>query len=167
MFAFAVWDETHRRLLLARDRIGVKPLHYAVVNGAIVFGSEIKSLLVDPSVPRDWSPEAIDAYLTLLYVPAPDTIFTAIRKLPPAHVLVAEAGRVQVSRYWDLHFRGHSGNVDERTWLEPLEAELREAVRLRLISDVPLGAFLSGGIDSSLVVALMKETSAAPSSRPR
>lgn len=162
MFAFAVWDETRRRLVLARDRIGVKPLHYALVDGAIVFGSEIKSVLLDPAVPRDWSPEAIDAYLTLLYVPAPDTVFSAIRKLPPAHVLVAEAGRVQVSRYWDLHFRGDQGDPDERAWLEPLEAELREAVGLRLVSDVPLGAFLSGGIDSSLVVALMAETSASP-----
>jgi asparagine synthase (glutamine-hydrolysing) len=162
MFAFAVWDAPRRRLLLARDRVGVKPLHYAVLNDGIVFGSEIKSLLVDPAVPRAWSPEAIDAYLALLYVPAPLTIYRAIRKLPPGHVLVAEGGQVQLSRYWDLPFDTSGGPDAESAWREPLEAQLREAVALRLISDVPLGAFLSGGIDSSLVVAFMKETSAAP-----
>jgi asparagine synthase (glutamine-hydrolysing) len=162
MFAFAVWDAPRRRLLLARDRVGVKPLHYAVLNDGIVFGSEIKSLLVDPAVPRAWSPEALDAYLALLYVPAPLTIYRAIRKLPPGHVLVAEGGQVQLSRYWDLPFDTSGGPDAESAWREPLEAQLREAVALRLISDVPLGAFLSGGIDSSLVVAFMKETSAAP-----
>jgi asparagine synthase (glutamine-hydrolysing) len=162
MFAFAVWDAPRRRLLLARDRVGVKPLHYAVLNDGIVFGSEIKSLLVDPAVPRDWSPEALDAYLALLYVPAPLTIYRAIRKLPPGHVLVAEGGQVRLSRYWDLPFDTSGGPDAESAWREPLEAQLREAVALRLISDVPLGAFLSGGIDSSLVVAFMKETSAAP-----
>jgi asparagine synthase (glutamine-hydrolysing) len=162
MFAFAVWDAPRRRLLLARDRVGVKPLHYAVLNDGIVFSSEIKSLLVDPAVPRDWSPEALDAYLALLYVPAPLTIYRAIRKLPPGHVLVAEGGQVRLSRYWDLPFDTTGGPDGESAWREPLEAQLREAVALRLISDVPLGAFLSGGIDSSLVVAFMKETSAAP-----
>jgi len=98
MFAFAVWDASARRLLLARDRLGVKPLYYAEVPGCgIVFGSEIKSLLEDPEVPRAWRPEAIDAYLTLLYIPAPDTIYRAVKKLPPGHILVAEAGR-SVSR---------------------------------------------------------------------
>jgi asparagine synthase (glutamine-hydrolysing) len=162
MFAFAVWDAPRRRLLLARDRVGVKPLHYAVLDEGIVFGSEIKSLLVDPGVPREWSPEALDAYLALLYVPAPLTIYRAIRKLPPGHVLVAEGGAVRVSRYWDLSFDTTGGPDMESAWLEPLEAQLREAVGLRLISDVPLGAFLSGGIDSSLVVAFMRETSDTP-----
>ena len=95
MFAFAVWDATARRLLLARDRLGVKPLYYAEVPGGIVFGSEIKSLLEDPEVPREWRAEALDAYLTLLYVPAPDTIYRGIHKLPPAHVLVAERGTIR------------------------------------------------------------------------
>ena len=104
MFAFAVWDARERRLVLARDRVGVKPLYYAVLEDGLVFGSEIKSLLVDPAVPRDWSPEALDAYLALLYVPAPLTIYRAVHKLPPGHVLVAERGRVRVSRYWDLPF---------------------------------------------------------------
>ena len=162
MFAFAVWDARERRLVLARDRVGVKPLHYAVLDDGLVFGSEIKSLLVDPAVPRDWSAEALDAYLALLYVPAPLTIYRAVHKLPPGHVLVAEGGQVRLSRYWDLPFATEGAADAEEAWLAPLEAELREAVALRLISDVPLGAFLSGGIDSSLVVAFMKETSDAP-----
>jgi asparagine synthase (glutamine-hydrolysing) len=163
MFAFAVWDEARRRLLLARDRLGVKPLYYAELPGeGIVFGSEIKSLLEDPAVPRDWRPEAIDAFLTLLYVPAPDTIYRAVRKLPPAHVLVADASGIRISRYWDLAFTGDGQAAREEEYLEELDALLREAVGLRLISDVPLGAFLSGGIDSSTVVAYMKEASGTP-----
>jgi len=163
MFAFAVWDANARRLLLARDRLGVKPLYYAEVpGGGIVFGSEIKSLLEDPEVPRAWRPEAIDAYLTLLYIPAPDTIYRAVKKLPPGHILVAEAGQVRVSRYWDLQFTGDGNPAREEEYLEELDSLLREAVGLRLVSDVPLGAFLSGGIDSSTVVAYMKEASGAP-----
>jgi asparagine synthase (glutamine-hydrolysing) len=163
MFAFAVWDANQRRLLLARDRLGVKPLYYAELPGeGLVFGSEIKSLLEDPSVPRDWRPEAIDAYLTLLYVPAPGTVYRAVRKLPPAHVLVADGQGIRISRYWDLEFTGTGAAKREEEYLEELDALLREAVGLRLISDVPLGAFLSGGIDSSTVVAYMKEASGTP-----
>ncbi len=163
MFAFAVWDESSRRLLLARDRLGVKPLYYSEIPGrGLVFGSEIKALLEDGTVSRDWRPDAIDAYLTLLYIPAPDTVNRGIHKLPPGHVLVAENGRVRVSRYWDLQFTGDGAASDEETYLEELDWRLREAVGLRLISDVPLGAFLSGGIDSSVVVAYMKDVSATP-----
>ena len=163
MFAFAVWDARARRLLLARDRLGVKPLYYAHLPGqGVVFGSEIKALLQDADVPRDWRPEAIDAYLTLLYVPAPGTIYSAVQKLPPAHLLVAEQGSVRISRYWDLPFPGTGSEAREAEYLEELDALLREAVGLRLVSDVPLGAFLSGGIDSSTVVSYMKETSARP-----
>ena len=167
MFAFALWDERKRRLLLARDRVGVKPLHYAALAGSIVFGSEIKSLLQDPEVPRDWSPEAIDAYLTLLYIPAPATVFRAIKKLPPAHYLVAENGAITVRQYWDLEFGepaaepARRGRTEEQHLLD-IDQALRDAVRLRLISDVALGAFLSGGIDSSAVVLYMMETSDAP-----
>lgn len=161
MFAFAVWDAAHRRLLLARDRLGVKPLYYAELPGVgVVFGSEIKALLEDPEVGRAWRPEAIDTFLTLLYVPAPDTIYAGIKKLPPASVLVAERGQVTVSKYWDLEFTGQDTARSEEDYLEELDALLREAVGLRLISDVPLGAFLSGGIDSSAVVAYMKDASA-------
>src|SRR5882672_2551267 len=160
MFAFAVWDAAARRLLLARDRLGVKPLYYSELPGVgLVFGSEIKSLLEDPDVSREWRADAIDAYLTLLYVPAPDTIYRTIHKLPPGHVLVAEGGSVHVSRYWNLEFTGHGDPTREAAYLEELDALLRESIALRLISDVPLGAFLSGGIDSSVVVAYMKEVS--------
>ena len=162
MFAFALWDARERRLLLARDRLGVKPLYYAEIPGVgIVFGSEIKAVLEDPDVARDWQPEAIDAYLTLLYVPAPATVYSAIRKLPPAHVLVADRNGARLSRYWRLTFTGDGDATREEAYLEELDALLREAVSLRLISDVPLGAFLSGGIDSSTVVSYMKETSAS------
>jgi asparagine synthase (glutamine-hydrolysing) len=163
MFAFAVWDEPKRRLLLVRDRLGVKPLYYAELPGrGVVFGSEIKSLLEDPSVPRQWRADAIDAYLTLLYIPAPDTIYRGIHKLPPGHLLVAENGHARVSRYWDLEFTGDGDPAREDQYLEELDARLRESVGLRLISDVPLGAFLSGGIDSSIVVAYMKAVSDTP-----
>ena len=127
-----------------------------------MFGSEIKSLLEDPQVPREWRADAIDAYLTLLYIPAPDTIYRGIHKLPPAHVLVAERGRIRLSKYWDLEFTGDGDERREEEYLEELDAHLREAVRLRMISDVPLGAFLSGGIDSSTVVAYMVEASDKP-----
>ena len=163
MFAFAVWDAKARRLLLARDRLGVKPLYYAELpGGGLVFGSEIKSLLADPSVPRDWSPDALDSFLTLLYVPAPDTVYRGIQKLPPAHVLVAEHGTVRTKPYWDLEFTGTGDPAREDEYLEQLDALMRESVKLRLISDVPLGAFLSGGIDSSIVVSYMVDTSDSP-----
>jgi asparagine synthase (glutamine-hydrolysing) len=163
MFAFAVWDAPRRRLLLARDRVGVKPLYYAELPGrGIVFGSELKSLLEDPDVPRAWRPDAIDAYLTLLYVPAPATIYAGIHKLEPGHVLVAENGGVRVSRYWDLTFTGDGDPSREDEYLERLDALLADSVSLRQIADVPLGAFLSGGIDSSAVAAYMVETSARP-----
>ena len=162
MFAFAVWDARTRRLMLARDRLGVKPLYYAEVPGGLVFGSEIKSLLEDPQVPREWRADALDAYLTLLYIPAPDTIYRGIHKLPPAHVLIAERGQVRLAKYWDLEFTGEHDGRSEEDYLEELDAHLREAVQLRMISDVPLGAFLSGGIDSSTVVAYMVDASDKP-----
>jgi asparagine synthase (glutamine-hydrolysing) len=163
MFAFAVWDAPARRLLLARDRLGVKPLYYAELPGrGLVFGSELKALLEDPDVPRDWRADALDAYLTLLYVPAPATIYRGIHKLPPAHVLVAEHGTIRTSRYWDLTFTGDGDPGREADYLDQLDALLAESVRLRQVSDVPLGAFLSGGIDSSAVAAYMVETSQRP-----
>ena len=164
MFAFAVWDGRRHRLLLARDRVGVKPLYYCELPGrGLLFGSEIKSLLEEPATPREWRTDAIDAYLSLLYVPAPATIYRAIHKLPPGHILVAEGGRIRVSRYWQLEFTGAGDPArSEQDYLEELDHHLREAVRLRLMSDVPLGAFLSGGIDSSTVVAYMREETTRP-----
>src|SRR5438067_3898314 len=155
MFAFALWDEPKRRLLLVRDRLGVKPLYYSANAAGVTFGSELKSLLEDPDVPREWSAEAIDAYLALQYVPSPQTIYCGIWKLPAGHALVAERGRVTLRRYWDLTFTGDGDVSREDAYLEQLDALVNEAVRLRLVSDVPLGAFLSGGIDSSAVVAAM------------
>jgi len=160
MFAFALWDEPNRRLLLVRDRLGVKPLYYCVTSSGVLFGSEIKALLEDPEVPRDWSADALDAYLALTYVPCPQTIYRAVSKLPAAHLLVAERGRVSVRPYWDLQFSGGGNPAREEEYLEQLDALVSESVRLRLISDVPLGAFLSGGIDSSAVVAAMAGTCA-------
>src|SRR5581483_11753392 len=161
MFALAIWDDARRRLVLVRDRLGVKPLHYSVNPGGVTFGSEIKSLLEDPDVPRAWSAEALDAYLTLCYIPAPRTIYQNIWKLPAGHLLVAEDGRVRIRRYWDLTFTGDGDDAREAEYLDRLEALVDESVRLRLLSDVPLGAFLSGGIDSSLVVASMVRQSTA------
>ncbi len=155
MFAFGLWDEPRRRLLLVRDRLGIKPLYYAVTPTGITFGSEIKSLLEDPDVPKDWSGEALDAYLALLYVPGPQTIYRHIHKLPAGHLLVAEDGRASVRRYWDLTFTGDGDPARENEYLDRLDALVTEAVKIRLLSDVPLGAFLSGGIDSSTVVAAM------------
>jgi asparagine synthase (glutamine-hydrolysing) len=162
MFAFAAWNERQRTLLLARDRLGVKPLYYAVVDDGIVFGSEIKSLLADPAVPPDWDPEALDAYLALGYVPAPRTIFRRVAKLEPGHTLLVEGRRLHRQQYWDLEFTGKGDAAREDEYLDELDAWLAESVRLRLISDVPLGAFLSGGIDSSAVVSTMVRTSNAP-----
>jgi asparagine synthase (glutamine-hydrolysing) len=163
MFAFAIWDARARRLVLVRDRLGVKPLYYAALPGrGVVFGSELKALVEDPDVPREWSPEAIDAYLTLLYIPAPMTVYRGIHKLPPAHVLVAEKNGVRTFRYWDLEFGNGGREATEDEYLEQLDALLRESVALRQISDVPLGAFLSGGIDSTAVVSYMVETSPRP-----
>ena len=163
MFAFALWDAPDRRLMLARDRVGVKPLYYAEpADGSLIFASEIKSILEDPSVDRAWSAEALDAYLTLLYVPSPGTIYRHVRALPPGHVLVAERGHVRISRYWDLTFAGTGDPANEKAYLAALDALIRESVKMRLVSDVPLGAFLSGGIDSSAVVAYMSETSSSP-----
>jgi asparagine synthase (glutamine-hydrolysing) len=155
MFAIALWDERRRRLLLVRDRLGVKPLYYSVTRNGVIFGSELKALLQDPETPRAWNPEAVDAYLALQYVPCPRTIYHNVWKLPPGHLLTAENGRVRVARYWDLPFTGDGDPAREDEYLERLDALVTESVRLRMTSDVPLGAFLSGGIDSSLVVAAM------------
>ncbi len=154
MFALALWDGANRRLLLARDRLGKKPLHYAALAGRLVFGSEIKALLLAPGISRDLDPEALDDYLTHGYVLGPRTIFRDIRKLSPGHLLVWEAGHVRFERYWQVVVTGDDRRP-EGELVEELRALLRAAVRDRLMSDVPLGAFLSGGLDSSTVVALM------------
>ncbi|MGH9905980.1 MAG: asparagine synthase (glutamine-hydrolyzing), partial [Pyrinomonadaceae bacterium] len=155
MFAFAIWDEKARRLFIARDRAGKKPLYYTTTaHGTFVFGSELKALLEHPDVEREINPEALDAYFTLGYVPDPLSIFRNVYKLPPGHYLTFTDRQVTVKEYWDFEFQPTKSH-DEDVYVEELRALLDESVRLRLISDVPLGAFLSGGIDSSTVVGLM------------
>jgi asparagine synthase (glutamine-hydrolysing) len=156
MFAFAIWDDKKRELYIARDRVGKKPLYYTITPGqTLVFGSEIKSILEHPDVKREINLEALDAYFTLGYVPDPLSIFQSIYKLPPGHYLTFASGRVAIQQYWDFNFEPSESRRTEQDYLEELRALLDESVRLRLISDVPLGAFLSGGIDSSTIVALM------------
>lgn len=163
MFAFAIWDEEKERLFLARDRLGQKPLFYSHrKDGGLSFASSISALLEDRSVPREIDPIAIDLYLTYLYVPAPLTGFKAIKKLPPAHFLLWEKGNLLVKRYWEIDYRNKIMDQDEAEIGEAFLEKLRESVRLRMISDVPLGAFLSGGIDSSLIVALMSHIHPEP-----
>jgi asparagine synthase (glutamine-hydrolysing) len=162
MFAFAIWDEKAGRLFLARDRVGKKPLYYTQTRqGAFVFASELKSLLQHPEVGRELDPQALDAYLTLGYVPDPLCIFRDIRKLPPGYWLSYQRGRITLQQYWDLRFTPGPARREEEIQ-EELLARLEEAVRIRLVSDVPLGAFLSGGVDSSTVVALMARQMGRP-----
>jgi asparagine synthase (glutamine-hydrolysing) len=168
MFAIAIWDRANRKLVLARDRFGKKPLYYARVRDLVLFGSEIKELLTWPEVSRQPDKVAVDQFLTLQYVPSPRTAFEAVRKVPPAHYMVAE----HVERgwlvgdpieYWRLpQPQLAKKSLSERTLTAELIERLKESVKLRLISDVPLGAFLSGGVDSSAVVAMMSESCSGP-----
>jgi len=155
MFAIALWDSRNQKLLLIRDRIGKKPLYYYLGTDRILFASEIKALLMDKSIPKEIDPIALDSYLSFGYVPSPLSIFKAIRKLPPAHIAVCKLGKFSVRQYWHLDMENEASPKSEEEVLEELRCLFDEAVRLRLISDVPLGAFLSGGVDSSAVVASM------------
>jgi asparagine synthase (glutamine-hydrolysing) len=152
MFAFALWDHERQRLFVARDRMGEKPLHWCVANGHFIFGSEIKAILEHPDAPKQLNAEALQKYLALEYVPAPDSMFAGINKLPPGHFLLVENGQVKIKSYWHPEESNHK--MREREAQETLLEQLEESIRLRLISDVPLGVFLSGGIDSSLIAAL-------------
>ena len=155
MFAFALWDRRRRRLLLARDRLGKKPVFYCLRGGTLWFGSEPKSILQDASVPRDVDLDAVDAYLHFGYVPDPLSAFAALRKLPPGHRLVWQDGELSMDRYWRLSYQQKGRFQSSEEAHEALREKLLEATRLRMRSDVPLGAFLSGGVDSSAVVAAM------------
>jgi len=161
MFAFAIWDRREQSLFLARDRLGKKPLFYAEVDGGLVFASELGSLLCDGSIDRELDYQAIDEYLSYLFVPHPRTIFSHIHKLPPGSRAIYHRGEFQIERYWELRYDcAPQPAVGEA--VEELDALLRQAVDLRLLADVPVGAFLSGGLDSSLVVALMRAVSDQP-----
>jgi asparagine synthase (glutamine-hydrolysing) len=162
MFAFAVWDTRRRRLLLARDRLGVKPLHYAFSDGRLFFASEIKSILAVAPELATVDQRALWQYMCFGYIPDPATAFLAIQKLAPGHVLEFEAGKVHTYKYWELPEYGTHPPIGEEECLQELEQRLTEAVRIRLIAEVPLGALLSGGTDSSTMVALMARASARP-----
>lgn len=163
MFGFAIWDERKQELFLARDRAGKKPLYYTLTpRGTLVFGSELKSLLEHSEVERELDVEALDAYLTFGYVPDPLSIFRGIRKLPPGHRLIYKDGNISIEQYWDFPFEREALRRSESDYLEELYALLDEAVRVRLVADVPLGAFLSGGVDSSAVVGFMSRHTAQP-----
>jgi asparagine synthase (glutamine-hydrolysing) len=161
MFAFVLWDAPRRTLFVARDRLGKKPLFYYHGVRSFVFGSEPKALLQHPDVPAEPDPIAIHHYLAYGYVPSPASAFAGIRKLPPAHYLLVRDGQVSVHRYWSLRYRDKLRGSDAEL-TEQAMAVLQEAVRLRLISDVPLGALLSGGIDSGTIVALMRRLTGGP-----
>jgi asparagine synthase (glutamine-hydrolysing) len=165
MFAFAIWDARRQELFIARDRAGKKPLYYTVTpRGTLLFGSELKSLREHPEFHGEMSVEALDAYLTFGYVPDPLTIFRDVHKLPPGHHLTFSAGKVRVEEYWDFPYEEPQVEParNEEDCLDELRALLDEAVRVRLVADVPLGAFLSGGVDSSAVVGLMARHTPRP-----
>lgn len=151
MFAFALWDKLRERMLIARDRFGEKPLYYGVFDGTLVFGSELKVLLVNPLVKTELNLDAVRQFLSFDYVPAPASIYKNIFKLPAAHCLTVENGKVSTKRYWNLTWEKSESDFDSKT--EELRTLLADAVRMRLVSDVPLGILLSGGIDSSTVAA--------------
>ena len=160
MFAFALWDARERALWLVRDRLGIKPLYYSTAGGRLLFGSEIKALLAHPSVSRRLRASAVDDFLAYLYVPAPQTIFEDVEELPPAHWLRYANGALETRRYWQA--RPAPAGEEKEASAEELRALLEESVRLRLVSDVPLGVFLSGGLDSSSIVAMAARAQEQP-----
>jgi asparagine synthase (glutamine-hydrolysing) len=162
MFAFALWDAIAHKLFLARDRFGKKPLYYAQIGDVFLFGSEIKSIIQWGEVPRRLDPDSVDKFFTYMYVPSPATIFKDVRKLPPGHFAVFDGEHnLVIHEYWDMKFQPNN-SLTEDAIVDSLYSTLQEAVRIRLRSDVPLGAFLSGGIDSSVVVSLMSRISPQP-----
>jgi asparagine synthase (glutamine-hydrolysing) len=157
MFGFAIWDRTRRRLLVARDHFGQKPLFYTEQAGRLTFASEMKALLVDDPSLAELSPRALDQYLTMRFVQPPETFFARIRALPPAHYMVWENGRTRIERYWDLSY-GPKWTYSEAETLDRIDELLAETVKLHLLSDVPVGAFLSGGLDSTLIASYAART---------
>ena len=161
MFAFAIWDEKRQKLILGRDRHGIKPIYYRIHNGTIFFGSEIKCLLHDKEYSRAINWEALDQFLTFSYIPGPNTIFKNIYKLLPAHMLICENSQVKIFQYWQLKYEPET-TMNFSDIIEKTNELLKESIKLHMESDVPLGVFLSGGIDSSSVVALMSEVTTQP-----
>ncbi|HOK79805.1 MAG TPA: asparagine synthase (glutamine-hydrolyzing) [bacterium] len=162
MFAFAIWDDRDKTLFLARDRLGKKPLVYSIKNHSIYFASEIKALLEVEEISREINLKAIDLFLTYQAIPAPWTIFKEIKKLPPAHYLIWKDGKVKIERYWQIDFTKKLKLKNEHEYIDAMWEKLVESTKLRMIADVSLGAFLSGGIDSSTIVGIMSEVSKEP-----
>src|SRR5262249_12388153 len=154
MFAFALWDARDRKLVLARDRVGKKPLYYADFGGSLAFGSELKAVIENPSVPREIDAQAVADYFSFQYIPAPKTIFRRVRKLRAGHYLVVTHQSINDHEYWDLDF-SQPETRSENEWRALLFEAFQESVDLRLVGEAPLGAFLSSGVDSSAVAAMM------------
>lgn len=162
MFAFGMWDGKQKQLMLARDRVGIKPLYYFHKGNTFLFASELKALLKHPAVSREMSPEAISYYFMLGYIPREHCIFQSVKKLLPGHYLLYKGGQIETHCYWKLPEKKDNGPFNDEECTEVLLSKLEESVKLRLISDVPLGVFLSGGLDSSIVAALMARHSSTP-----
>ncbi|MCM8816237.1 MAG: asparagine synthase (glutamine-hydrolyzing) [Candidatus Omnitrophica bacterium] len=162
MFAFAIWDNEKKTLFLARDRLGKKPLVYSIKNGNIYFASEIKALLEVDEISREIDYSAVDLFLTYQAIPAPWTIFRDIRKLKPGHYLLWTDGKIKIEKYWQIDFTKKLRLSNEQEYIDAMWEKLVESTRIRMIADVPLGAFLSGGIDSSTIVGIMSENSSQP-----
>ncbi len=162
MFSFAIWDSRHSRILIARDRVGVKPLYYYQDSTFLAFGSEIKAILECQDVPRRLNFDALNAFLTFEYIPAPLSILDGIQKLPPGHLLVIQNGKSSLKQYWDMSYDVSQSFKSQTALEEELYALLEDSTKLRLISDVPLGAFLSGGVDSSTIVQIMAHVMEQP-----
>jgi len=158
MFAFAIWDSQEESLFLARDRLGIKPLYYADTPAGFAFASEVKALLAIPDTERAVDLAALDQFMTFLWTPGPKTAFRGVSKLSPAHYLVYRNGKAEVSEYWDLKFE-EDDSITESVWIERVREQVARSVRAQMLADVPLGAFLSGGVDSSSIVALMSGVS--------
>jgi asparagine synthase (glutamine-hydrolysing) len=154
MFAFAIWDANARSLFLARDRVGIKPLYYCLTDKSLVFGSEIKAILADPSVKREIAPELIDRFLTFLYMPGEETLLSGIQKLAPGHYLLIKDGKPEVRQYWDLDLAEPSRKISLKDAEAELQSLLAKTVELHMIADVPVGVLLSGGVDSTAVLSL-------------
>lgn len=163
MFAFGIWNSNNDTLFLVRDRLGIKPLYYHLDKEKIIFGSEIKAILAAGDIPRKLNEQALSDYFNLLYIPAPKSIFETIKKLPAGHTITIKKGKPSEPRqYWDLSFAKINSTLSEEEWCEKIITKLEESTQLRMLSDVPLGAFLSGGVDSSAVVALMSGLTDSP-----
>lgn len=155
MFGFAIWDAKNKKLILGRDRLGKKPLYYTISDGKLIFGSEIKSVLLHPDIKRSVNPRALHHFLSLQYVPGPDTMFEGINKLQPGNILVYQNGIIETKQYWSIKFE--NSEMDENSCVKNVLELLKESVRIRLMSEVPLGVYLSGGLDSSSIVGLMSQ----------